>query len=130
MDFRCPKYEELPSQGEDSLMGLYDGVRIKCPVCGETVEFQSKAGDCDMTIYSLEDAPDSILFDIMNDPLYHMACKHWITLIDRRYPPGYAPPRPALSAANTRPPKNPGIHPGGYRWWPEGQPFTYEDLEQ
>lgn len=111
-------------------MGLFDSVDIECPVCGKTIEFQSKAGDCDMTIYSLDDAPDSILFDIMNDPIYHMACGHWITLIDRRYPPGIPPPRPALSAVNTRPPKNPGIHPQGYRWWPDGQPFTYGDLEQ
>ncbi len=36
-------------------MGMFDYVHYKCPSCGELVEEQSKAADCDLNHYFLGD---------------------------------------------------------------------------
>jgi transcription elongation factor Elf1 len=45
-------------------MGKYDSVWIMCPKCNHENEFQSKSGDCDLTHYSIENAPDNVLINI------------------------------------------------------------------
>lgn len=45
-------------------MGMYDSVNIQCPNCKGTVQFQSKAGDCTLGNYTLEDAPREIQVDL------------------------------------------------------------------
>lgn len=47
-------------------MGLFDRVWVPCP-CGEELEFQSKAGECCMTSYTLPEAPREIQADIIGD---------------------------------------------------------------
>jgi hypothetical protein len=47
-------------------MGMFDTVRMFCPVCNEMVEDQSKAGECHLNTYTLQEAPISILGDIEN----------------------------------------------------------------
>lgn len=45
-------------------MGMYDTVMVPCPTCGERAEFQSKSGRCMLETYTLEEAPDEVLFDV------------------------------------------------------------------
>ena len=45
-------------------MGLFDSVLVLCPRCGNSVEFQSKSGDCDLVNYtSIHEIPIAILND-------------------------------------------------------------------
>lgn len=48
-------------------MGMFDSVWVPCPKCGERHEFQSKAGDCGCHSYTLETAPQIVLFDISGE---------------------------------------------------------------
>lgn len=41
-------------------MSCYDVVNIPCAYCEELVEFQSKAGNCDLSTYSHLDVPPVI----------------------------------------------------------------------
>lgn len=45
-------------------MGMFDSVYVACPRCGASTEFQSKAGECSLSIYSLDQAPPEILTDL------------------------------------------------------------------
>lgn len=40
-------------------MGMYDYITVKCknPSCKEKIEFQSKAGDCDLNEYNIQSVP-------------------------------------------------------------------------
>ena len=48
-------------------MGMYDTLIVKCPECGSQVGFQSKAGDCNLYNYSVNDVPAEIAIDLKND---------------------------------------------------------------
>lgn len=45
-------------------MGMFDSVMAKCPSCGGEVEFQSKAGRCNLDVYYTEDVPTEIAKDL------------------------------------------------------------------
>lgn len=45
-------------------MGMFDSVWTKCPVCSQEVEFQSKAGSCDLHSYSVSSVPVEIALDL------------------------------------------------------------------
>ena len=45
-------------------MGMFDTVLVPCSECGNTVEFQSKAGDCSLSTFSLTDVPVVIARDL------------------------------------------------------------------
>jgi hypothetical protein len=45
-------------------MGMYDEVQIKCPKCPNEIVFQSKAGPCDLNIYTPYNAPLGVLEDL------------------------------------------------------------------
>jgi hypothetical protein len=42
-------------------------VRVKCPSCGEDVEFQSKAGECCMRTFYHDNVPIAVALDIDGD---------------------------------------------------------------
>lgn len=48
-------------------MGMFDRVYIACPKCGAMVEYQSKAGDCMLNSYGINDVPPRIAGDIIGD---------------------------------------------------------------
>lgn len=48
-------------------MGMYDSVMVECPHCKTLVEFQSKAGKCDMEKYPVHEVPPEIAVDIDGD---------------------------------------------------------------
>ena len=48
-------------------MGMFDSVYVPCPRCGAGVEFQSKAGKCELAQYSSTNVPAIIAADIDGD---------------------------------------------------------------
>lgn len=49
-------------------MGMFDSVYVPCPDCKTLTEFQSKAGECDLSSYNLGNVPGVILSDLINRP--------------------------------------------------------------
>ena len=47
-------------------MGLYDSVLVKCPQCQNEVEFQSKAGECQLNLYHIDSVPIAIASSLNN----------------------------------------------------------------
>ena len=45
-------------------MGVFDTVKVKCPLCGHENHWQSKMGDPCMNHYTLENAPVSVIHDL------------------------------------------------------------------
>jgi hypothetical protein len=45
-------------------MGMFDSLFVECPNCGNTIELQSKAGDCILASYNIDSVPASVLADI------------------------------------------------------------------
>lgn len=45
-------------------MGMYDYVRVKCPKCDNSIEFQSKAGPCNLTGYSVHCVPVAVAWSL------------------------------------------------------------------
>lgn len=116
------------NRGEGDDMGMFDSVMVPCPTCKKPVEFQSKAGACCCDVFDLATAPHEILTDILNSPEYCRECGSWMALIDPRYPPG-TKPKPDLEPVKVKTPENPTTHFQGFKWWPDGKPFTYDDIE-
>jgi len=48
-------------------MGMFDRVWADCPKCGAKVEFQSKAGKCELIDYDMDSVPPEIARDINAD---------------------------------------------------------------
>lgn len=45
-------------------MGMFDTVKVPCPVCNTIEDFQSKSGDCLLWEYELHDAPADVLMGV------------------------------------------------------------------
>ena len=57
-------------------MGMFDTVKVKCPKCGTTEEFQTKGGNCLLQYYNLKNAPHDVLSDInRHSPYTCVKCK-------------------------------------------------------
>ena len=109
-------------------MGLFDSVNVKCPHCGSSVELQSKADeDPYLKNFTLDTAPLRILLDVMNQPAHCMKCKGWLAVVDPRNPLA-APERPPTEVRKVTPPKTADTHSQGFQWWPDDEPFTFENL--
>lgn len=50
-------------------MGMFDWVTIKCRSCGKELNLQSKAGECDLTVYRLDTVPKEIAADIIGESI-------------------------------------------------------------
>lgn len=61
-------------------MGMFDSVIIYCPNCGTQIEFQSKAGDCNLRSYTLSDIPSTIAADLIGDCASCSKCKRLIRI--------------------------------------------------
>ena len=48
-------------------MEMYDSVWVPCTKCNKLVEFQSKAGLCQLSNYNLSNAPADVLGDLAGD---------------------------------------------------------------
>jgi RNase P subunit RPR2 len=45
-------------------MGMYDSIIVTCPNCGQEHEFQSKSGDCLLSVYNLDNCPNNVLSNV------------------------------------------------------------------
>jgi DNA-directed RNA polymerase subunit RPC12/RpoP len=54
-------------------MGCFDEVYIRCPHCDDGFHWQSKAHDCLLSNYSLDNAPLAILGDLLDSEIW---CEH------------------------------------------------------
>ena len=45
-------------------MGMFDTVVVTCPSCGTELEFQSKAGACQMSRYPADTIPSAVAADL------------------------------------------------------------------
>lgn len=107
-------------------MGMFDRVMVDCPNCGERVEFQSKAGECVLADFGVNDAPVPVLMDIMNIP-EHCDCGAWLAVIDPRAPGSFV--RPEAEVVRVKEPHQPGFN--GYQFvWPDDLDFTKDDIEE
>ena len=48
-------------------MGMFDTVRIECPLCKYVNEFQSKIGECTLETYDIDNAPLLLIADLNDD---------------------------------------------------------------
>ncbi len=66
-------------------MGCFDEVTFRCPKCGAVTIQQTKAGDCSMSMYALEEAPPEIVAALAHDAVYCEKCDYLIhfTLITK-----------------------------------------------
>ena len=55
-------------------MGMFDTVLYSCPHCDEQIEDQSKAGQCNLDTFTLDNAPPSVLLSISNWTLDCPSC--------------------------------------------------------
>lgn len=46
-------------------MGMFDSLYVECRKCHEEIEFQSKAGDCSLHSYKLDNCPPGVAGDII-----------------------------------------------------------------
>lgn len=61
-------------------MGMFDSVYACCPRCNESIEFQSKAGDCRLAGYSPSAVPMAIALDLDNSSEVCPKCNRTVTL--------------------------------------------------
>ncbi len=57
-------------------MGMYDSVVAACEKCGGKVEWQSKAGPCELETYHFTEVPAEIAADIAGDWASCKECGH------------------------------------------------------
>jgi phage FluMu protein Com len=68
---------------EVEVMGMFDSVFVSCPNCGHVVEFQSKAGACNLSAYTVDNVPLKILADIDGESKVCPKCQHVIRVTVR-----------------------------------------------
>jgi len=56
-------------------MGMFDSILFDCPNCGNKIEDQSKAGDCNLDYYNQDEAPAIIAADCLGDRVVCQKCK-------------------------------------------------------
>lgn len=67
-------------------MGIFDSVFINCPECSETIEFQSKVGECNLYNYTNENAPPNLVADLDNESCICPKCEVIVQLFVRYIP--------------------------------------------
>jgi predicted RNA-binding Zn-ribbon protein involved in translation (DUF1610 family) len=57
-------------------MGMFDSVLFECPECGNTIEEQSKAGNCHLDRFDQSGVPINIAVSIEGDMVYCAECSN------------------------------------------------------
>lgn len=60
-------------------MGMFDSVFAQCPKCGSPLEFQSKAGPCELKRYSVHSVPPEVAQSVDGD-CKQCACGEVVTI--------------------------------------------------
>ena len=45
-------------------MGMYDTVLVNCPNCNEEHQLQTKSGQCNLDVYTLDNCPDDVMVNV------------------------------------------------------------------
>ena len=61
-------------------MGMFDSVFVACPKCHKVMEFQSKAGECDLKRYRSDSVPPEIAIDLAGEQ-QECECGSFVKLI-------------------------------------------------
>ncbi len=61
-------------------MGMFDSVYARCPGCSGEVEFQSKAGSCELKRYSMDSVPPEIAQALSGETATCRSCGGLVTL--------------------------------------------------
>jgi len=76
-------------------MGMYDEVFVRCPHCNEPNRLQSKAGECILGSFVLDDAPPRILKDLeVSNPHYCEFCNKEYSIMVKRVTSFHAEVKP------------------------------------
>ena len=59
---------------------MFDSVFVNCPACGKQLEFQSKAGPCELKRYHVNSVPPIIAYDVDGD-VKSCECGQDVTLV-------------------------------------------------
>lgn len=62
-------------------MGMFDRVWAKCPRCTQLVEFQSKAGKCELIDYTTESLPPELARNLANEVIECPTCETKVKLV-------------------------------------------------
>ena len=62
-------------------MGMFDSLLVNCPNCRGEVEFQSKAGDCNLDVYNIHNVPAQIALDCKTDSEVCLTCGRQVKLL-------------------------------------------------
>ena len=67
-------------------MGMYDTVWVNCPKCNEENGFQTKAGECYLANYNLENCPDDAMSNVnRHSPIEcECGCKYEVDISTRK----------------------------------------------
>lgn len=76
---RYENFRLIKTEGDPD-MGMFDTVCVDCPKCGATIEFQSKAGPCELKRYHVSSVPFVIAADISGEIEFCPECNTEITL--------------------------------------------------
>ena len=68
-------------------MGMYDTVVTKCKTCQRGLEFQSKAGECNLLRYELHDVPVGIANDLEGEEQECPRCGEVTKIMSIAIPP-------------------------------------------
>ena len=66
-------------------MGMYDSVFAPCPCCNQELEWQTKAGDCNLDSYSPEAVPLDVAKGVNGDIRTCSYCGVRVTILIPRY---------------------------------------------
>ena len=61
-------------------MGVYNTILVPCPECDNKVEFQTKTGDCSLSIYNISCAPYEDIRGIMGCSSYCRGCDNKVNI--------------------------------------------------
>lgn len=62
-------------------MGMFDSVFVECTECSEPVEFQSKAGVCEMKRYHVSSVPLKVAVDLDGETARCSFCNHEMAIV-------------------------------------------------
>ena len=75
-------------------MGMFNSIIAACE-CGERLEFQSKSGPCECSVYELEQAPNDVMVDANRHSPRHCMCGNWLMIdVANRKVVVVPPPKP------------------------------------
>ena len=61
-------------------MGMFDSLSVKCPACGENIQFQTKAGPCELANFHPSHVPVVVAHDLDGRVEQCHGCQQYVTV--------------------------------------------------